>query len=77
MIREVQATRKDRETIARATPSRVRDKRAGLSTNIGDIILAVNRRINKGFNFNEYWVIVDSGVQTSLFHNAKLLKNLN
>ncbi len=76
IIRQVQPNRKERETIARANPSRVRDKRAGVGTNLGGIILAVNRRINKGFNFNEYWVILDSGAQTSLFHNAKLLKNL-
>ncbi len=73
VIRQVQANRKERETIARATSSRVRDKKAGVSTNLGDIILAFNRRINNGFNFNEYWVILDSG---ALFHNAKLLKNL-
>jgi hypothetical protein len=59
MIRLVQASRKERETIAHATPSRIRDKRAGVATNIGDVILAViyinkNQRINKGFNFNEY-----------------------
>ncbi len=76
MIRQVQANRKERETIARATPSRVRDKRAGVGTNLGDIILAVNRRINNCLNFNQNWVILDSGAQTSLFHNAKLLKNL-
>jgi hypothetical protein len=76
MIRKVQPNRKELGAIERATPSRVRDKRAGVGTNLGDIILAVNRRINKGFNFNQYWVILDSGAQTSLFHNAKLLKNL-
>jgi hypothetical protein len=78
MIPQVQAKRKERETMqgARATPSRVRDKRAGVGTNLRDIIPAVNRRINNGFNFNQYWVILDSGAQTSLFHNGKLLKNL-
>ncbi len=76
MIRKVQSNRKELGAIERATPSRVRDKRAGVGTKIGDIILAVNRRINKVFNLNEYWVILDSGAQTSLFHNAKLLKNL-
>ncbi len=76
MIRKVQPNRKELGAIERATPGRVRDKRAGVDTNIGDIILAVNRRINKGFNFDQYWAILDSGAQTSLFHNAKLLKNL-
>jgi hypothetical protein len=76
MIRKVQPNRKEFAAIERATPSRVRDKRAGVGTNLGDIILAVNRRINKGFIFNEYWVILDSGAQTLLLHNATLLKNL-
>ncbi len=48
---------------------------AGIGTNVQDIILAVNRQINKGFNFDN-WIILDSGAQTSLFHNAKLLKGL-
>jgi hypothetical protein len=76
MIRQVVPNRKERETIARATPSRVRDKKAGVGTNFEEIILAVNRRIRKGFNFDQSWVILDSEAQTSLFHNAKLLKNL-
>jgi hypothetical protein len=76
MIRKVQASHKERESIARTSPRRVRDKKAGIGTNVKDITLAVNRRINKGFNFEENWVILDSGAQTSLFYNAKLLKNL-
>ncbi len=76
MIRKLQPNCKELGAIERATPSRVRDKSAGVGTNLGDIILAVNRRINKGFNCNESWVILDSGAQTSLFHNAKLPKNL-
>ncbi len=76
MIRKVQANRNESESIARASPRRVRDKKAGIGTNVEDIILAVNRRINQGFNFEDTWVILDSGAQTSLFYNAKLLKNL-
>ncbi len=74
MIRKVTANRKERESIERASPRRVRDKTAGLGTNVQGIVLAVNRRINKGFNFDDYWVILDSGAQRSLFYNAKLLK---
>jgi hypothetical protein len=70
MIRKVQASRNERESIARASPRRVRDKKAGIGTNVEDIILAANRRINKGFNFDDNWVILDSGAQTSLFYNA-------
>jgi hypothetical protein len=49
---------------------------AGIGTNAQDIILTANRRINKGFNFDDNWIILDSWAQTSLFHNAKLLKGL-
>ncbi len=53
MIRKVVAGRKERESTERASPRRVRDKTAGLCTNVQDIVLAVNRRINKGFNFDD------------------------
>ena len=76
MIRQVRPNRRELGAIERAVPNRVRAKSAGVGTSIGDIILAVNRRMKKGFNFDQYWVILDSGAQTSLFHNAKLLKNL-
>jgi hypothetical protein len=76
MIRKVQASRKGRESMKRASPRRVRDKTAGIGTNVQDIVLAVNRRNNKGFNFDDNWVILDSEAQTSLFYNAKLLKGL-
>jgi hypothetical protein len=76
LIRKVQASRMERESIARAIPRRFPDKTAGIGTNVQDIILAVNRRINKGFNFDDNWIILDSGAQTSLFHNAKFLKGL-
>ncbi len=73
MIRKVTASRKERENMERASP---RDKTAGIGTNVQDIVLAVNRKINKGFNFDDNWVILNSGAQTSLFYNAKLLKGL-
>ncbi len=66
MIRKVTANRKERESMERASPRRVRDKTAGIGTNVQDIVLAVNRRINNGFNFDENWAILDSGAQTSL-----------
>ncbi len=50
MISKVQASHKERESIARASTPRVLDKTAGLGTNVQDIIMAVNSRINKGFN---------------------------
>ncbi len=43
MIRQVQASRKERESIAPASPRRFRDKKAGIGTNVEDIVLAVNR----------------------------------
>ncbi len=49
----------------------IRDKTAGFGTNVQDIIPAVNRRIKKGFNFDDNWIALDSGAQTSLFNNAK------
>jgi hypothetical protein len=76
MIRKVTAGRKERESMERASPRRVPDKTAGLGTNVQDIVLTANRRINNGFNFDENWVILDSGAQTSLFYNAKLFKGL-
>ncbi len=56
--------------------ARVRDKTAGIGTNVQDIVVAVNRQINKGFNFDENWIILESSAQTTLFYNAKLLKGL-
>jgi hypothetical protein len=76
MIRKVQASRKEREGIERASTPRFRDKTAEIRTNVQDIIMAVNRRINEGFNFADSWIILNSGAQTSLFYYAKLLKGL-
>ncbi len=73
---KVQGSRKERKSIARASPRRVRDKAAGIGINVQDIILAVNCRINKAFNFDDHGIILDSRAQTSLLHNAKLLKGL-
>jgi hypothetical protein len=61
MIRKVTAGRKERESVERASPRRVRYKTAGLGTNVQDIVLAVNCRINNGFNFDKNWVILYSG----------------
>ena len=58
------------------TRKRMRDKTAGIGTTVQDIVMAVNLRINKGFNFDENWIILESGAQTTLFYNAKLLKGL-
>ena len=76
MIRKVQASRDDLGTMTRANTSRVRDKTAGLGTNVQDIIMAVNRRINRGFNRRELGH-PNCGAQTSLFYNPKLLKGLS
>ncbi len=77
MIRKVQTSRKDRESTTRANTSRVRDKTAGIGTNVQNIVMAVNRRIHKGFNFDDNLIILERGAQTSLFYNAKLLKGLS
>ncbi len=66
MIRKVVAGRKERESIESASPRRVRDKTAGLGTNVQDIVLAVNRKINNGFNFDENWVASGRSYQCGL-----------
>jgi hypothetical protein len=63
--------------MARANTPRVRDKATGMVTNIQDIVMALSRQLNKGFDFDENWIILDSGAQTSSLYNAKLLKALS
>ena len=55
---------------------RSRSTSSGLAKSTAHIMTSVKKKRNRGVEFPDSWIILDSGAQGNIFRNAKLLKRL-